>query len=131
MRSIDLFDSQNLIFFMVSETSSSCLRWSLRCVWHLDYYNHWPLHQLDVKNTFLHRSLDEEMYMEQPLRFVIQGESDKVCRLKKSLYVLMYSLRAWFENFTIVLQAFGLWRYYNDYSSWFESLHTTNLTPKT
>ncbi|KAA0043160.1 putative mitochondrial protein [Cucumis melo var. makuwa] len=30
----------------------------------------------------------EEVYMEQPPRFVAQGESDKVCRLQKSLYGL-------------------------------------------
>ncbi|XP_020225515.1 uncharacterized protein LOC109807409 [Cajanus cajan] len=36
---------------------------------------HWPLHQLDIKNAFLRGELDEEIYMEQPLGFVAQGES--------------------------------------------------------
>ena len=26
----------------------------------------WDLHQLDIKNVFLHRDLTEEVYMEQP-----------------------------------------------------------------
>lgn len=30
----------------------------------------WPLHQLDIKNIFLHDDLTEDVYMEQPLAFV-------------------------------------------------------------
>lgn len=31
---------------------------------------HWPLHQLDIKNYFLHGDLEEDIYMGQPPRFV-------------------------------------------------------------
>ena len=41
----------------------------------------WDLHQLDIKNAFLHRDLAKEVYMEQPLGFVAQGEIGRVCRL--------------------------------------------------
>ncbi|RDX91387.1 Copia protein, partial [Mucuna pruriens] len=66
--------------------------------------HHWPLHQLDIKNAFLHGDLDEEIYMEQPL-----GESGLVCKLHRSLYGLKQSPRAWFGKFSQV-QNFGMTR---------------------
>ncbi|RDX85259.1 hypothetical protein CR513_33579, partial [Mucuna pruriens] len=71
---------------------------------------HWPLHQLDIKNDFLHGDLDEEIYMGQPLGFVAQGESGLVCKLCRSLYGLKQSPRAWFGKFNQVVQNFGMTR---------------------
>ena len=48
----------------------------------------WPQYQLDIKKAFLHGDLAREVYMEQPLGFVAQGESGLVCRLRHSLYGL-------------------------------------------
>jgi hypothetical protein len=42
---------------------------------------------MDVKYTFLHRDLQEEIYMEQPPGYV-QNDSSLVFHLKKSLYGL-------------------------------------------
>jgi len=52
-----------------------------------------------VKNVFLHGNL-EEVYMEIPPRFETHGERNKVYLLKKDLYGLQQSPRAWFERFT-------------------------------
>lgn len=49
-------------------------------------------HQLDIKYAFLHGDIQEGVYMEQPLSFIAQGESEKVCRLWKSLYALNRAL---------------------------------------
>ncbi|RVW98223.1 Retrovirus-related Pol polyprotein from transposon RE2 [Vitis vinifera] len=70
----------------------------------------WPLYQLDIKNAFLHGDLVEEVYMEQPPGFVAQGESGLVCRLRRSLYGLKQSPRAWFSRFSSVVQEFGMLR---------------------
>jgi hypothetical protein len=68
----------------------------------------WPLQQFDVKNAFLHGELSEEVYMDLPPGCMIpEIHSQKVCRLKKSLYGLKQSPRAWFGRFTKSMIDFG------------------------
>ena len=69
----------------------------------MDVMRSWPLFQLDIENVFLHGDLAEEVYMEQPLGFVAQGESGLVCKLRRSLYGLKQSPRAWFSWFSLVV----------------------------
>ena len=62
-------------------------------------------YQLDVKNAFLNGALQEEICMEQPPRFIAQGESSGlVCHLRKSLYDLKQSPMAWFDKFSNIIQ---------------------------
>jgi Reverse transcriptase (RNA-dependent DNA polymerase) len=60
----------------------------------------WNIHQLDVKNAFLHGDLKEEVYMELPSGFDNEQVAGKVCRLKRFLYGLKQSPRAWFDRFS-------------------------------
>ncbi|XP_020268393.1 uncharacterized protein LOC109843843 [Asparagus officinalis] len=67
----------------------------------------WKLHQLDVKNAFLHGDLVEDVYMKIPSGFDTDQTVGKVCRLKKSLYGLKRSLRAWFDRFRRAMLGMG------------------------
>ena len=76
---------------------------------------HWDYHQLDIKNAFLHGDFHEEVYMEQPLWFVAQGEIGRVCLLRKSLYGLKQSPRAWFGKFSQAVEEFGMQKSKSDH----------------
>jgi len=49
-------------------------------------HNKWKVYQMDVKSTFLNGILDEEIYVQQPPCYEVEGKEDKVYRLKKALY---------------------------------------------
>nr|GEX00934.1 zinc finger, CCHC-type [Tanacetum cinerariifolium] len=42
------------------------------------------IEEMDVKTAFLNRELEEEVYMNQPLGFIMPGNENKVCKLIKS-----------------------------------------------
>jgi len=66
------------------------------------------LFQMDVKTAFLNGSIEEEIYMDQPIDFVLKGQEDKVCRLKRSIYGLKQSSGSWYLRFHETIISFGL-----------------------
>ncbi|WVZ66178.1 hypothetical protein U9M48_015440 [Paspalum notatum var. saurae] len=91
-----------------SETFSPVVKpASIRSVLTIAASRSWPVHQLDVKNAFLHGFLDEQVYCLQPAGFVDSTHPDYVCKLGRSLYGLKQAPRAWFQRFTAVARDIG------------------------
>lgn len=80
---------------------------SIRLVLQLAATRSWHVHQLDVKNAFLHGDLSERVYCQQPAGFVDAARPNDVCLLSKSLYGLKQAPRAWFHKFAGTLNAIG------------------------
>ena len=87
----------------------------------------WPLLQLDVKNAFLNGDLEEEVYMDPPPGFE-QKFGSRVCRLRKSLYGLKQSPRAWFEKFTQSVKKQGYSQAQTDHTMFFKHSKDGRLT---
>eukprot|EP00253_Pinus_taeda_P022287 PITA_22287 len=66
--------------------------------------------QLDVKITFLHGELEEQIYMDQPEGFIGKGKEGLVCRLKMSLYGLKQAPRPWYNKFDSFMLEHGFQR---------------------
>ncbi|WVZ87938.1 hypothetical protein U9M48_034512 [Paspalum notatum var. saurae] len=80
---------------------------TVRTVLSLALSRSWPVHQLDVKNAFLHGTLTETVYCSQPAGFVDPARPEMVCRLNKSLYGLKQAPRAWYSRFATFLVTLG------------------------
>ncbi|KAL0446503.1 UNVERIFIED_CONTAM: Retrovirus-related Pol polyprotein from transposon RE2 [Sesamum latifolium] len=87
---VDYFET----FFPVA-----CLN-SIRILFSLAVNLSWPMYQMDIKNAFLYGDLNETVYMDQPPGYVAQGRKQRmVCKLKKAIYGLKQSPRAWLDKF--------------------------------
>jgi len=80
---------------------------TVRTVLSLALSQDWPIHQLDVKNAFLHGTLSETVYCSQPTGFVDSAHPSHVCKLNKSLYGLKQAPRAWYSRFASHLLVLG------------------------
>jgi hypothetical protein len=46
---------------------------------------------MDIKTAFLHGKVDDEIYMDQLIGFVVKEQERNVCKLKRSIYDLNLS----------------------------------------
>ncbi|KAJ1700890.1 hypothetical protein LUZ63_000669 [Rhynchospora breviuscula] len=77
---------------------------TIRIILSIALTNHWVIRQL---NAFLQGDLQETVYMYQPPGFVDSFHSSHVCLLKKAIYGLKQSPRAWFHTLSSALLEFG------------------------
>jgi hypothetical protein len=60
-----------------------------------------------VKNAFLHGTLDETVYCQQPSGFIDPAAPNAVCLLQRSLYGLKQAPRAWYQRFATYICQLG------------------------
>ena len=100
------------------ETYSPTVRLStLRTVLACDVRQGIKFRQMDIKSAYLNAPIDEEIFLEQPEGFK-QGDSDMVCKLKRSLYGLKQSVRNWYECLAHQLQQLGFHSLQHDKCLW-------------
>ncbi|GJV86352.1 putative ribonuclease H-like domain-containing protein [Tanacetum coccineum] len=68
------------------------------------------VYQMDVKSAFLYGTIEEEVYVSQPLGFVDPEFLEKVYKVEKALYGLHQALRAWYETLSTYLLDNGFHR---------------------
>jgi hypothetical protein len=91
-----------------TETFSPVIKPStIRIILALAVHFNWAIKQLDISNAFLHGSLSEEVYMEQPKGFVDKKNPKMVCKLEKAIYGLKQAPRAWFHRLSSYLLDIG------------------------
>lgn len=65
---------------------------------------------------FLNGDLEEEVYVQQPQGFQVQGDEDKVYHLKNALYRLKQASRAWNSKIDNYICSSGFHRSPNELS---------------
>ncbi|GJS73418.1 reverse transcriptase domain-containing protein [Tanacetum coccineum] len=68
------------------------------------------VYQMDVKSAFLYGTIEEEVYVTQPLGFKDPDHPDKVYKVVKALYGLHQAPRAWYETLANYLLGNGFKR---------------------
>jgi hypothetical protein len=73
------------------------------------------VHHLDVKPAFLNNKLEEELYVQQPTGFAVDGQC-QVLKLRKALYGLGQSPRVWYSKLHASLIFLGFVRHYHEHA---------------
>jgi hypothetical protein len=68
---------------------------------------------MDVKSAYLNGSIDEEIYMKQPIGF--EDRTGCVCRLQCSLYGLKQARNIWNREFSKTMEKIGFAKLKTDY----------------
>ncbi|GJT04670.1 putative ribonuclease H-like domain-containing protein, partial [Tanacetum coccineum] len=68
------------------------------------------VYQMDVKSAFLYGTIEEEVYVSQPLGFVDPEFLEKVYKVEKALYGLHQAPKAWYETLSTYLLDNGFYR---------------------
>jgi len=89
---------------------------TIRCMLAIGSAMDFEIHQMDVKTAFLNGELEEDIYMDQPQGFVQDGKEHLVCKLKRSLYGLKQSPRAWYQRIDMFFTHEGFSRSQPDHS---------------
>jgi len=58
----------------------------------------WLVDHVDIEAAFLHGDVQEEIYIEQPENFILEGSESKVCKLSKAIYGLKQAAKCWYEK---------------------------------
>jgi hypothetical protein len=80
------------------------------------------LEQLDVKRTFIHGDLEEEIYMQKPHGYEFKGKENSICRLKKILYGLKKFPRQWYLKFDRFMTEQGYSRCHYNHCVYFKRI---------
>lgn len=83
---------------------------TVRLLLALEAHGGWQVHHMDVKSAFLNGDLEEEVYVQQPPRYICDGEEQKVLRLRKAFYGLRQAPRAWNAKLDTSLVSLGFTR---------------------
>ena len=88
---------------------------TIRLVMKLAANRNLHIEQMDMKTAFLHKDLEEEIYMKQSQGFEVKDKESYVCKLQKSLYGLKQAPRQWYLRFDEFALKCGFYRCNSDH----------------
>ena len=82
---------------------------------------------MDFSSAYLNGELDVPIFMRQPPGFELAGREHQVCELRKTLYGLKQSGRAWYQKLDSHLRSTGFARTYADNCVYVRGLGTVDV----